>query len=204
MRPADLEQALAAFREVFGPDVVALCGLCNENAAGPSSTWCPDCDALFAEHVAPLLEGGVLTHFGLVVGDQTPKAFSGFPEATDGRCGWCRERPVEDASRLCSECAPGSTDTTSIGVPLTDMQVRQRGYVPTSRGWVARPGSFGLRPRDRVDRLSSECPGCLHNFGRDAKRDPWRCVIHDMAPVEDDVMRRLRQAADDLRRIVGR
>ncbi len=91
-------------------------------------------------------------------------------------CGWCAERPTVDGSRLCSACA-GGLDTASIGVPISDADVRAAGFAPTARGWV--PKSQELR-----DRLEAA------DKARTAERE-----------AEDDLIARVRQAA---REVLGR
>jgi hypothetical protein len=148
-RPPDLEAALAVFREVF-KDAEVLCSFCREHEAEPGDTWCRDCHDLFLEHVGPLLDGGVLTHFGPTSRSRreldTSDVVGNIICTDDGICSWCRERPTEVGSSLCIEC-DGGTDTASIGVPLSDARVRALGFVPTARGWVPRTAEL----RERLD-----------------------------------------------------
>jgi hypothetical protein len=137
-RPADLDRAIVLFKAAFGPGVVVLCGSCHEHPAEPADRWCSDCNALYREHVGPL-----------------PLSIEARPGPPPGTCGWCGERPAIDGSRLCSECDAG-TDTASIGVPITDREVRAAGFVPTARGWVPRTPELRERLEAAVRARSAE------------------------------------------------
>src|SRR6266511_2164652 len=173
-RPHDIEAAVLLIRSVF-PGTVVLCSFCGENEADASSTWCEDCDSMLAEHVEPLLSGGILSSFGPA--GRKPRFTPREPrlEPPSGVCAWCSERPATEGY-LCSECDAG-TDT-SIGVPITDREVRAAGFIPTARGWVPRTPEL----RQRLE-------------AADRARTAEREAVDERAAAIRRVIRRVRRTA---------
>jgi hypothetical protein len=138
------------FREVFGPDVVILCSVCRDRPITGEGRWCRECMDL---------------HVRLGLGPPP------------GICAWCWERTVPTGG-LCLECDTG--ETGSIGIPLSDAEVRRLGFVPTARGWVPRTAEV----RERLEAADRS---------RTAEREAG-----------DDLARRLARVAAELRRMVAR
>ena len=139
MRPPDLERAIVLIKSVF-PGAEVICSLCGENPAAPASTWCADCDDVLSEAIGTTLDGGIVGHLGEL---SRPAFTQVTTPPPDGICAWCRERPTD--GRLCAECSDGID--AEIGIPITDAQVRQLGFVSTARGWVPRTQEL----RDRLE-----------------------------------------------------